>query len=190
MARNLLTEKEIKNAKPREKDYRLLDGDGLFVFVARTGGKSFQYRYKLNGKPDTVTLKEASTLAEARSAVEPLRKLVAAGTDPKIARKVERARNATAQAQTFAAIAADWVQAEFKLDGHVFALGFRYARLGSRRKRVDRQLPVMLLTVECGVDPAGRRNCDIRTQPENAVVISRTGQALHFSPIRFSALKA
>jgi hypothetical protein len=112
MARNLLTEKEIKNAKPREKDYRLLDGDGLFVFVARTGGKSFQYRYKLNGKPDTVTLKEASTLAEARSAVEPLRKLVAAGTDPKIARKVERARNATAQAQTFAAIAADWVQAE------------------------------------------------------------------------------
>jgi integrase len=79
---------------------------------------------------------------------------------------------------------------EFKLDGHVFALGFRYARLGSRRKRVDRQLPVMLLTVECGVDPAGRRNCDIRTQPENAVVISRTGQALHFSPIRFSALKA
>jgi hypothetical protein len=113
MARNLLTDKEVRNAKPDEKkDYRLRDGDGLFVLVAKTGGKSFQYRYKINGKPGTATLKEATTLAEARRDIEPLRKMVAAGDHPKAIKKRERVAKVAANAQTFKVVAAAWVNAE------------------------------------------------------------------------------
>jgi integrase len=112
MARNLLTDKEFRNAKQRAKDYRLRDGDGGFVLVASTGGKSFQFRYKLNGKGQTVTLKEANTLTEARDEFDRLRKIVAAGDDPRVVKRVARAVKVAGNAQTFEVIAAAWVKAE------------------------------------------------------------------------------
>jgi integrase len=114
MARNLLTDRTIRNAKSRDKDYRLRDGDGLFVLVAKTGGKSFQYRYKINGKPGTATLKESTSLAEARRDVEPLRAIVAAGDHPTIVKRIERASKAAANAQTFKVVADAWVKSEGK----------------------------------------------------------------------------
>ncbi len=107
-------------SRPRSRDrstYRLLDGDGLFVLVTPAGGKSFQYRCKLAGVPGTVTLKEAATLVEARRAVEPLRRAVAAGDHPRVVKRVERAARAAANAQTFEAIAAAWVKAEGRRKG-------------------------------------------------------------------------
>ncbi|HEX8013138.1 MAG TPA: integrase arm-type DNA-binding domain-containing protein [Casimicrobiaceae bacterium] len=113
MAKNLLTDRAIRNAKPkRGKDYRLRDGEGLYVFVARTGGKSFQYRYKVNGKGQTVTLKESSTLADARDEAERLRKLVAAGDDPKIVKRIARVAKVAANAATFEVVSKQWVAAE------------------------------------------------------------------------------
>ena len=42
MARHRLSDRQVRNAKPqpkdKPKDYRLCDGEGLFLFVARTGG--------------------------------------------------------------------------------------------------------------------------------------------------------
>jgi hypothetical protein len=35
----MLTDKEIQNAKPREKAYKLSDGDGLHLEVSPAGGK-------------------------------------------------------------------------------------------------------------------------------------------------------
>ncbi|OCG17586.1 hypothetical protein A9G24_02925 [Gilliamella sp. App6-5] len=34
-----LTDTQIKNAKPKEKDYTLSDGDGLYLFIKKTGSK-------------------------------------------------------------------------------------------------------------------------------------------------------
>ena len=34
-----LSDVKIKNSKPREKDYKLFDGDGLFLLVTSTKGK-------------------------------------------------------------------------------------------------------------------------------------------------------
>lgn len=112
MARNLLTDRQIRNAKPKPKDYRLADGDGLYIFVAHTGGKSFQYRYKFNGKGQTITLKEASSLTDARDEADRLRKLIAAGDDPKVAKHLARVAKIAANAQTFETVAAQWVAAE------------------------------------------------------------------------------
>lgn len=41
-----LTFVEIENAKPKEKDYKLIDGYGLFLFISRSGNKVWRFRYK------------------------------------------------------------------------------------------------------------------------------------------------
>ncbi|MGI8894556.1 MAG: tyrosine-type recombinase/integrase, partial [Casimicrobiaceae bacterium] len=112
MARNLLTDRAYRNAKPRAKDYRLRDGDGLFVLVATTGGKPFQYRYKINGKGNTYTLKGVTSLAEARREMESLRLMVAAGEHPRDVMRRKRAAKLATDAQTFSVIAAAWVTSE------------------------------------------------------------------------------
>ena len=48
----LLTTKAIENAKKRDKQYFLIDGEGLRLAINPTGSKVFQHRirWKLNGK--------------------------------------------------------------------------------------------------------------------------------------------
>ena len=45
-----LTATEIKGAKPKEKNYKLSDGGGLFLLVKPTGSKLWRLKYRLNGK--------------------------------------------------------------------------------------------------------------------------------------------
>jgi hypothetical protein len=40
-----LTNTEVKQAKPKDKDYTLLDGDGLQLRVKTTGTKSWLFNY-------------------------------------------------------------------------------------------------------------------------------------------------
>ena len=47
---------DVNKAKPKTAPYRLRDGDGLFLFVATTGVKSWQLRHKLGKKGQTATL--------------------------------------------------------------------------------------------------------------------------------------
>ena len=112
MARNLLTDRAIRNAKREAKDYRLADGEGLFLFVAKTGGKSYQFRYKLNGKGQTATLKGIASLAEARVEADRLRKMIAAGDDPRVVKRIARVVKLAANSQTFKATADAWAQSE------------------------------------------------------------------------------
>lgn len=44
-----LSDTVLENLKPEDKDYRELDGNGLYFFVQKNGNKSWQLRYK---KPD------------------------------------------------------------------------------------------------------------------------------------------
>lgn len=40
-----LSNSEINNAKPKEKDYSLSDGSGLFLLVRVTGSKIWRFQY-------------------------------------------------------------------------------------------------------------------------------------------------
>jgi hypothetical protein len=44
-----LTIKEIENAKPRDKKYKLTDGGGLCLIVKPSGAKLWLWRYRLAG---------------------------------------------------------------------------------------------------------------------------------------------
>ena len=81
MAKELLTDRAIRNATPRAKPYRLFDGKGLALLISPTGVKSWQLRYRLDGKDQTATLGKLDllTLAEARGKAHEQRKLAESG---------------------------------------------------------------------------------------------------------------
>ena len=84
------------------------------LLVAKTGGKSYQFRYKLNGKGQTATIGKVDvmSLAEARGEADKLRKLAAKGEHLTTAKRVAKAETVAASTQTFKATAADWVKSE------------------------------------------------------------------------------
>ncbi|MET0250339.1 MAG: Arm DNA-binding domain-containing protein, partial [Sphingobium sp.] len=45
-----LTVVEAKNAKPRERDYKLADSGGLYLYVTTKGAKSWRMKYRHAGK--------------------------------------------------------------------------------------------------------------------------------------------
>lgn len=64
----MLTIKQIDAAKPKDKPYRLLDSNGLYLYVPVTGKKVWQLRYKLDGKEKVMTVGKypLMSLQEAR----------------------------------------------------------------------------------------------------------------------------
>jgi integrase len=117
MARHTLTDRQVRNFKPKEKPYRKFDGDGLALLISPTGSRSWQLRYRLGGKEQTASLGklESVSLGEARIAAEAARKLAAEGhhlTAVKHTAKVQRRVDA---ANTFGAFAASWSLREARL---------------------------------------------------------------------------
>lgn len=106
-----LTDTAIKKAKPSDKPVRLFDGGGLYLEVAPSGGKWWRLKYRHAGKEKRLSLGTypAVGLAEARKRRDKARELVAAGVDPSEARKAEKASRDAAAANSFEAIAREWI---------------------------------------------------------------------------------
>ncbi len=89
-----LTEIKIKNLKAKESHYTATDGEGLQLKVSPTGGKSWEYRYSMNGKQGRVSIGKypVVTLAEAREKRLELQRMVFNGKDPAVIKKIEKAK--------------------------------------------------------------------------------------------------
>lgn len=86
-----LTIKEIENAKPREKKYKLADGGGLCLVVQPWGGKFWLWRYRFDGTEKNMTFGDYPHVVpkDARDLHFAAKKLLAAGTNPMSERKAE-----------------------------------------------------------------------------------------------------
>jgi hypothetical protein len=51
-----LTDLQVSKAKPRQKQYVLFDGGGLFFLVTPSGGKLWRFKYRLGGKSKLLAL--------------------------------------------------------------------------------------------------------------------------------------
>ena len=78
-----LTDTAIRNAKPREKQYKLSDERGMYVLIKQVG-KYFRLDYRFGGKRKTLALGVYPdvTLKEAREKRDEARKLITDGIDP------------------------------------------------------------------------------------------------------------
>jgi integrase len=93
----MLSDAKIKALKPKAKQYKTSDYDGLYILTTPSGGKLWKQSYRLNGKENTLSHGPypAVNLAEARKKRDDARALIVAGIDPnRVKREVKEARNA------------------------------------------------------------------------------------------------
>ena len=107
-----LSDVQVRNAKPQDAEYKLLDGYGLFLLVTPTGGKLWRLDYRIGDKRKTMALGQypAVSLADARQRREDARKLLANGQDPGVVKKAVQEAAAVAAASTFERVAAAWFE--------------------------------------------------------------------------------
>ena len=107
----MLTDTKVKNLKPRNKVYRLLDHQGLYIEVAVSGSKSWVHRYTLNKRPTMTVIGHYPTmsLSEARQIKDKNKGLMKQGIDPQQHKKYQINSDATFRKMFF-----EWHQ--FKKD--------------------------------------------------------------------------
>ena len=114
-----LSDRAVQSAKPKEKQYKLADGDGLTLVVKPGGTKLWWFRYRFGGKEKTLALGEypIRTLLSAREAAMDARKLLLNGVDPMELRQEAKAARAQQKAQkeydvstSFRVVAMEWFE--------------------------------------------------------------------------------
>ncbi len=106
-----LTQLQIKNAKPRDKPYKLADGGGLYLEVTPAGGKHWRMKYRQpNGKENKLPFGAfpAVSLLDAREKRDGARQLLAADVDPARAREEQARQARMTAANTFEQMAREW----------------------------------------------------------------------------------
>lgn len=89
MPTDKLTDSRCKAAKPRDKAYKLFDGDGMALWVSPTGAKVWRLYYRVDGKQRTMSLGPYPEvpLARARELRDQARATLRDGADPMAPRR-------------------------------------------------------------------------------------------------------
>ncbi|HCQ8714759.1 integrase domain-containing protein [Klebsiella michiganensis] len=113
-----LTNNEILKAKPREKDFTLHDGDGLFLLVKTSGKKLWRFRYQrpVSGSRTNLSLGSypALTLAAARQIRDQHLTTLAQGMDPQQQQEQASEQRLIELDSIFSTVAANWFQLKSK----------------------------------------------------------------------------
>ena len=98
-----LTDIAVRNARARDRAYKLSDGRGLCLLVQPNGAKWWRFRYEWDGKEKMLSMGTYpdTSLADARKRRDEARRKLEAGTDP----GAERRLTEDAPDRTFEAVA-------------------------------------------------------------------------------------
>lgn len=109
-----LTDTQIKQAKPSDRDYPLADGGGLRLIVRKNGAKVFVFNYY---KPYTKTKNNMTlghypdiSLAQARIRHQAAKSLLAENIDPVQHREEQQRQESDKLSRSFEKIAAQWFE--------------------------------------------------------------------------------
>ena len=114
---NQLTELSIKQAKPKEKQYKLTDGEGMYLRVYPNGSKYWQLQYWFDGKQKILSFGvwPNISLKEARDKRFAAKKTIKEGIDPNDEKKerlevqsFEREEEKLRKISTFQIVAHEW----------------------------------------------------------------------------------
>lgn len=101
-----LTDMKIKKAIPKEKDYKLTDGEGLFVLVKANGSKLWRLKYRYRGKEQLLSFGAYPKIgiSAARELKKVAKGALAEGKDP----RVHKPGRDFAEEKTFRVVATAW----------------------------------------------------------------------------------
>lgn len=104
-----LTDSAIKAAKPKDKSYKLTDGQGLYLEVMPNGSRLWRLKYRYAGKEKRLALGAypALTLLKARQRRDEARQLLANEIDPGEQKKADKQAQ-QAKGFTFEVLAREW----------------------------------------------------------------------------------
>jgi integrase len=154
-----LTAVAIKAAKGRTKPYKLTDSDGLHLLVLPSGARYWRMNYRYLDKYKTLAFGvwPEVELADARAKRDEARRLLARGIDPSEQLKQDKVTASVAAANTFQAVADEWLAkieredlSPVTLKKNRWLLSFTFPALG-RRPIADispHELLAVLRTVE------------------------------------------
>ncbi|MCP1469364.1 integrase [Sphingobium sp. OAS761] len=107
----MLTYIQINAAKPRAKAWNLSDSQNLYLVIQPNGSKLWRFNYRFLDKQKKLHLGGWPTisLAEARARRDEAKKKIAEGIDPALEKKRARIAAKYAAANTFEAVAEEWL---------------------------------------------------------------------------------
>jgi integrase len=111
-----LTDLEARQAKPKDKDYKLSVAHGLYLFVKKTGAKYWRMKYKFGGREKTLSfgVYPQVTLAEAKEKSDAAKKQLRDFVDPGLERKKAKLKQYLETETTFEIIARQWIAMKSK----------------------------------------------------------------------------
>ncbi len=107
-----LTDTAIRNARPKEKPYKVADSQGLYLLVNPRGSKLWRIKYRMDGVERKLALGPYPeiTLAEARAARDAARRQLAHAVDPNAAKRQARIEASVRASNSFATVAEELIE--------------------------------------------------------------------------------
>jgi len=108
----VLTDTAIRNAKPKDKPYKVTDAQGLYLLVNPRGSKLWRVKYRIDGVERKLALGSYPeiTLAEARSARDAARRQLAHAVDPNVAKRQARIEAGIRASNSFSKVAEELIE--------------------------------------------------------------------------------
>jgi integrase len=106
-----LTDTAIRNIKPKDRPFKLADGNGLYLFVTPTGSRLWRLKYRFGGHERVLSIGAypAVTIKMARDVREKAKSMLATGIDPSQAKQASKLKEKEATLHSFQAIAMEYI---------------------------------------------------------------------------------
>ena len=106
----MLTDKNIRDAKPQERPYKLADGAGMYLLIRPDGSRYWRLKFRFGGREKLLALGTypAVTLKEARKRRDDAKSALRDGRDPGAEKQATKRAAKIAGANTFEAAAREW----------------------------------------------------------------------------------
>jgi hypothetical protein len=110
-----LTDTSCRNAKPKEKAYKLFDGGGLYLEISPKGSKYWRFKYRHMNKENRLAfgVYPDVSLKEARDKREKAKKQIADGFNPSLKKKQDKRQKEAETQNSFQAVTMEWIDNHF-----------------------------------------------------------------------------
>lgn len=107
-----LSDFAIRNAKPRDKPYKLGDSGGLYLLVQPSGRKHWHQKYRFQGREKKLSIGAYPdvSLSEARKRRDEARVQLATGKDPSREKQLAKLRAWSTAGNSFGEVAAEFLE--------------------------------------------------------------------------------